>query len=103
MRYSHTLLYITAINAFARSTLRTKEHMAESLCCVQAIALKECDVYSYKGDGDMDPLSESAYPYHYTLQVIELCSCNLLSNLHVVLQARKGLSGASTIFSTTGN
>lgn len=26
---------------------------------MQAVTLQNCDVYSYKGDGDLDPLSKS--------------------------------------------
>ena len=26
---------------------------------LQAVTLQHCDVYSYKGDGDLDPLSKS--------------------------------------------
>ena len=29
----------------------------EKACCLQAITMQECDVYSYKSDGEMDPLS----------------------------------------------
>lgn len=33
---------------------------------VQAVNLQYCDVYSYKGDGEMDPLSTSYPARHFS-------------------------------------
>lgn len=68
---------------------------------MQAITLKECDVYSYKGDGDMDPLSKAL---DWTMLSCGLSpQYSLFKRACWVLQARKALSGASTTSSTTGS
>ena len=36
--------------------------LAECAWLLQAVTLQNCDVYSYKGDGDLDPLSELLPP-----------------------------------------
>ena len=38
------------------------------LSLLQAIDMQQCDVYSYKGDGEMDPLSASFFPYFFSEQ-----------------------------------
>ena len=60
-----------AIDEVCQRPLSSQEHRVckhEARLHAQAMTLDECDVYSYKGDGEIDPFGK----VHYAIQGLQL-------------------------------